>query len=47
MGKNGKSYHGRYYKKALAVHGKKQQEGIGENTENREVEETKKTNKEN
>ena len=29
------------------MHSKEQQEGIRENTENRKVEETKKTNKEN
>ena len=43
MGKIGKSYHGRYYKKALAVHSKQEQEGIGENIENREIVKTKKT----
>jgi len=39
---NGKSYHGRQYKNALAMHNKQRQGGIRENTENREIEETKK-----
>ena len=47
LGKNGKSYHDKQYKKALTMHNKEQQERIRENTENRKVEETKKTNKEN
>ena len=33
------------YKNALAMYNKQQQEGIGKNTENREIEETKKKTK--
>ena len=40
--KNGKFYHGRQYKNALAMHNKQQQGGTRENTENKEIEETKK-----